>query len=237
MEQRYSGEEKIGHIVSEFPGASNLFKELKIDFCCGGNRSLGDAIRQRKLDEGDVLRRLNKSFAEWKQKEAHDQTDWRVAPISELIDHIIHVHHAYLRVELPLLSEFITKLLRVHGLTHGELSTLHRQFHQMKIELEQHLMIEEESLFPLMKEYATHPSRALLERTLKGLRDVENDHSAVGDYLQEMRAATEGYALPHDACRTYTITFHKLVELESDLFQHIHLENNILFPRIEEQAV
>lgn len=232
MVQRFNGEEQIGLIVSEFPGASNLFKEVHIDFCCGGERSLLQAIRQKKLDENEILRRLNEDFTEMIVKAESRDTDWREVPIPELIDHIVNRHHSYLRKELPLLSEFITKILRVHGGAHAELSALHKRFHQMKIELDQHLITEEEELFPLIKQYASQPTIEMHERTVTGLHELETDHREVGDYLKEMRAITNGYALPPEACRTYTITFHKLGELESDLFQHIHLENNILFPRI-----
>jgi regulator of cell morphogenesis and NO signaling len=185
------------------------------------------------LDENEILRRLNESFAEMKSKDENDETDWREAPIAELIDHIVNHHHAYLRKELPLLSEFITKIFRVHGGAHVELAVLHKRFHQMKIELDQHLITEEEVLFPLLKQYASQPTAEIHERAIKGLHELESDHSVVGDYLKEMRMITNGYALPPEACKTYTLTFHKLGELESDLFQHIHLENNILFQRIE----
>ncbi|WP_127580054.1 iron-sulfur cluster repair di-iron protein [Paenibacillus koleovorans] len=237
MNQHFSGEEKIGSIVSVFPGASHLFKEVQIDFCCGGDRSLLEAIRQKNRDEHEILRRLNESFAEMKNKAEQGGTDWREEPIADLIDYIVNHHHAYLRKELPLLSEFITKVLRVHGGDHIELSLLHKRFHQMKIELDQHLIAEEEALFPLLKQYASRPVPEKHEQVIKSLRELETDHSAVGYYLREMRTITNGYALPPEACRTYTVAFHKLVELESDLFQHIHLENNILFPRIENQEV
>jgi regulator of cell morphogenesis and NO signaling len=232
MVQRFSGEEKIGAIVAEYPGASNLFKEVRIDFCCGGDRSLAEAVHLKKLDEQDILKRLNDGYLEMKKRAEQEGTDWREAPIAELVDYIVHRHHGYLRQELPLLSEFVTKILRVHGEGHAELAELHRLFHQMKIELDQHLIEEEERLFPLLKQWEEEPSAAQRERMVKALDGLEDDHSAVGELLKEMRAATNGYALPAEACRTYTIAFRKLDELESDLFQHIHLENNILFPRV-----
>ncbi|WP_019536988.1 iron-sulfur cluster repair di-iron protein [Paenibacillus ginsengihumi] len=237
MEQHFSGEEKVGAIVAAFPGASHLFKEVNIDFCCGGDLSLRQAIRQRKLDENEILRRLNESYAEMKSRDSRRETDWRAAPIADLIDHIVQHHHVYLRKELPLLSEFVTKILRVHGSGHPELSLLHKAFHQMKIELDQHLIVEEEVLFPLLRQYAEEPTAEKREQAVKGLRELETDHHTVGNYLKEMRAVTDGYALPPGACRTYTLAFQKLIELESDLFQHIHLENNVLFPRIEDQPV
>lgn len=237
MSQRFKGEEKVGAIVSEFPGASNLFKQVRIDFCCGGDLTLKEAIGKRKLDEKEVLDRLNEAYDVWLNKSNADGVDWRIAPIGELIGHIVDRHHGYLRTELPLLSEFVTKILRVHGASHHELATLHKLFHQMKIELDQHLIAEEETLFPLLMEYASHPTAELHERAMNGLRQLESDHSLVGDYLKEMRAATNGYVLPPDACKTYTLTYRKLDEMETDIFEHIHLENNILFPRIEERKV
>lgn len=233
MDQHFSGDEKIGAIVSDFPGSSNLFKEVQIDFCCGGDRSLLEAIRQKKLNEHEILRRLNESFAEMNNKKKSGEADWREAPIADLIDHIVNHHHAYLRKELPLLSEFVTKIFRVHGVAHIELSTLHKRFHQMKIELDQHLIAEEEVLFPLLKQYADQPTAERHDQAVKVLHEMESEHRVVGDFLKEMRKITDGYAIPPEACNTYTLTFHKLEELESDLFQHIHLENNVLFPRIE----
>ncbi|WP_135551319.1 iron-sulfur cluster repair di-iron protein [Paenibacillus cymbidii] len=237
MKQHFSGEEKVGAIVSDFPGASNLFKEVRIDFCCGGDRSLLEVIRQKNLNEREILHRLNESYAEMQNKNENRGTDWRAEPTADLIDHVVDQHHRFLRKELPLLSEFVTKIARVHGDAHSELADLYHLFHQMKSELEQHLVTEEEVLFPLLKQYALHPTTELHEQAVMGLHELETDHSSVGDCLKEMRAITNEYALPSDACRTYMITFHKLGELESDLFQHIHLENNILFPRIEEQVV
>lgn len=234
MEQRYNGEEKIGAIVADYPGASNLFKEVKIDFCCGGDRSLLEAIRHKNLDENEILRRLNEGYASMIGKNALADTDWRTAPVSDLIDYIVDTHHGYLRKELPLLSEFITKILRVHGGGHPEIAALYKRFHLVKMELDEHLIAEEEVLFPKLKQLADNPPAEQIERTIGELRDLEADHSDVGDGLRDMREITNDYALPPEACGTYTLAYKKLAELESDLFQHIHLENNVLFPRIEE---
>ncbi|CAH1208683.1 Iron-sulfur cluster repair protein YtfE [Paenibacillus plantiphilus] len=234
MEKRYDGREKIGDIVAEFPGASNLFKEAQIDFCCGGDRTLLSVIGQKGLDEAGIIRRLNDSYDAMINHGINAEKDWREVPVPQLIHHIVNAHHAYLKEELPLLSEFITKILRVHGPTQGTVLTdLHKKFHQMKAELEQHLAAEEEELFPLLQQYAEQPEAARNEQVLKGLYELESDHSEVGDALRDIRELTSDYALPPEACRTYQLTFQKLIDLESDMFQHIHLENNILFPRIE----
>lgn len=229
MTQRFTGAEKISDIVSEFHGASNLFKEYKIDFCCGGGQILSEVIRQKNLDESEILKKLNESYDEMINRDK--ETDWRKASVSELINQIVHVHHAYLKKELPVLSAFTTKILRVHGENHQELATLHRLFHHMQTELEQHLIVEEEILFPMLEQYEADPSPELYEKTVKRIQELETDHSGVGNYLKEMREVTNGFELPLGACRTFTLTYLKLIELESDLFEHIHLENNILFPR------
>jgi regulator of cell morphogenesis and NO signaling len=237
MEQRFSESDRVGVIVTEFPGASNLFKQHKIDFCCGGGRSLADAASDRGLDGGEIVRELNEAYAEMVNKQVIDPSEWKNAPIGELIDHITNRHHVYLRKELPLLSEFVTKIYRVHGEGHQELALLYRAFHQLKLELEQHLVAEEETLFPLLKQYAEKPTAEARKQVAIGLQELESDHSAVGDLLQEMSTITDGYKLPEDACKTYTLTFIKLEELESDIFEHVHLENNILFPRIQQLSV
>jgi regulator of cell morphogenesis and NO signaling len=231
MERTFSGLETVGEIVAGFPGASNLFKEYKIDFCCGGNRALSAVLEEKQIDQQAFLERLNQMFRQAEESRRRD-TDWREAASSELIDHIVQVHHAYLIKELPLLSEFVTKILRVHGQVHPELAQLHRLFHQMKSELEQHLITEEEIVFPLIRKAEQTGDQADAAKAANTIEELENDHRAVGDLLKEMREVTQEYRLPEGACRTYTVAFQKLEEMESDLFEHIHLENNVLFPRL-----
>lgn len=125
MEQKFTGSETVGDIVAAFPGASNLMKEYKIDFCCGGNRPLSEALRQKGIDEKTFLEKLNQLHQQALQKQQQN-VDWRKAPLGDLIDHIVQNHHAYLLKELPLLSEFVTKIFRVHGAAHPELAQLHR---------------------------------------------------------------------------------------------------------------
>lgn len=237
MQPAFNGSEKIGEIVAKFPKASHIFREYQIDFCCGGNRPLSEAIRAQNLDEAKVLGKLNQLCGET-ERLTDGETDWRAVSSSDLMDHIIAVHHAYLQKELPLLSDFVTKILRVHGAAHGEvLSGLHRLFHSLKAELEQHLIKEEEEIFPLIKQWEANPSQELLEKTVRAIGELEREHSAAGDLLKEMRQVTDHYKLPEEACRTYTLTFQKLEELEADLFQHIHLENNILFLRLTRDKI
>ncbi len=234
MNKKFKGTEKIGDIVTIFPGASNLFKQYQIDFCCGGNRPLSTALHQMDLDAGAFLAKLNEAFEKANQR-ADKDTDWRAVSYTDLINHVVNTHHAYLNNELPVLSQFVTKILRVHGPNHPELSSLHRTFHQLKIDLEQHLVNEEEIVFPLIAEYEKTGSISVLEKALQKIDELESEHDDAGDLLKEMRKITDQYTLPEGACRTYTLTFQKLEQLESDMFQHVHLENNIMFPRLREE--
>jgi regulator of cell morphogenesis and NO signaling len=144
----------------------------------------------------------------------------------------VETHNSFTTRILPEISEFATKILRVHGSNHKELFRIHKLFHSLKMDLEQHLIKEEEILFPLIKEYDINPSDQLLAKIQDTVRETEEEHTAAGDILKELREITNDYNLPVDACGSYRLTYEKLTELESDLFQHIHLENNILFHRL-----
>jgi hemerythrin-like domain-containing protein len=153
-----------------------------------------------------------------------------------LIDHIVNTHHDYLYKELPVLSAFITKVLHRHGMAHPELANLHQLFHDLKNELEQHLTKEEQEIFPLIKEYEKTGSREVLEKAVQAIEQLEEKHNNTGNLLKQMRQVTNHYELPEGACQTYTLSYIKLEQLESDLFQHIHLENNVMFPRLTQMS-
>lgn len=218
-------------IVKVFPKASDLFKQRRIDFCCGGDRPLGEVFKERNIDEVAVIDKLNHSFQDW-QKEDHEVVDWDTKPLSELIDHIVHSHHAYLYEELPALGKFVSKIFRVHGKNHPHLKELHRLYNDFKVDMEEHTVNEEENVFPLIKEYEQNPNEELLERVKIANGGLEDDHDASGDILKRIREITDGFEPPRDACNSYRITYARLAELESDTFQHIHLENHVLFKRL-----
>lgn len=222
--------QSIGEIVSIMPKASEVFKKLNIDFCCGGHRPLADALKEQNLDEQDVLRKLENAYEETKRLEG--QTDFREMPLADLVDYIIGKHHSYLKKALPELSDLTTTILRVHGPSHTDLFKVHKLFHNLKMELDQHLIKEEEILFPMIKEYGANPSAVLLEKIAAVVKETEEEHEGAGDILKELRQITEDYIIPADGCNTYSQTFRSMQELEGDLFQHIHLENNILFRRL-----
>lgn len=226
---KFSSLQSIGEIVSAMPKAGDIFKEYRIDFCCGGNRPLQEAIREQGLNEAEILERLDKTYEEV-YKTGGSQVDFKMMPPGELIDHIINTHHAYLRKELPAISDYVNTILKVHGKKHGDvLFRVHKLFHSLKTELEQHLVKEEEIVFPMIKEYEGRPSTDSVRKIAAVINELEDEHEGAGDILKELREITDNYTPPEDGCRTYCLTYQKLEELESDLFQHIHLENNILF--------
>jgi len=230
MENKFSGTDTLGNIVTEFPGASNLFKEARIDFCCGGDRELSSVLKEHQLNEQPFVDQLNQTYEQSKQ--ANDASvNWANTASEALIDHTVNKYHADLAKELPAISEYVTKILRVHGMNHTELAKLHTLFHTLKMEFEQHLIDEEVNVFPLIKQYSVQPTAALKAQIAQEITILEADHSSVGDLLKEMRTLTDDYALPIDACNTFALTYRKLENLEADTFEHVHLENNILFPR------
>jgi regulator of cell morphogenesis and NO signaling len=227
----FNGKHTPAEVVKIFPKASDFFKNYRIDFCCGGDKPLFQVFEKKNLDGETVLAELNSLYEEW-TKEDHEVIDWDSVPLSELIDHIVHTHHAYLEKELDPLGQFVTKIFRVHGAKHPHLKELHRLYHEFKLEMEEHSLKEEQEVFPLIKEYENNPSNELLKRIQIANGDLEEEHDAVGDILKRMREITNDFTPPADACNSYRITYARLLDLEADTFQHVHLENNVLFKRL-----
>lgn len=221
--------QSIGEIVAMLPKASEVFKKYNIDFCCGGHRPLAEAIREQRLSEQEVLEKLDAVYAETKNLKS--MVDFREMKSSQLIDYIVSTHHAYMKKVLPETSQLSAKILRVHGPNHSELFQIHKLFNTLKIELEMHLVKEEEMLFPLIKQHEETPSDALLMEINKVMKETEDEHEGAGDILKELRKVTQDYLVPDDGCSTFDLAYSNMKEIESDLFQHIHLENNILFKR------
>lgn len=231
MTNEFTAQQKVGEIVAQFPKAADIFKEYKIDFCCGGDRPLSEAIKEQNLNQEEILAKINSLYQEMKDQ-VRTEVDWTKESLSRLIDYVVNRHHAYLQVELPKISELTTKILRVHGAHHPELAKVHKLFHNLKTELEQHLIKEEEIEFPLIKDYEQNPSEEKRKALIQAIKELEEEHEGAGTILKELRKITKDYSVPEDGCNSYRLTYNKLQELESDTFAHIHLENNILFPRL-----
>ncbi|CAG9613670.1 Iron-sulfur cluster repair protein ScdA [Bacillus rhizoplanae] len=235
MEHVFTETSVIGDIVTQFPKASDLFKSYRIDFCCGGNKQLIDAINERNLSAEEVITNLNTLYYETKLLN-ETEINWKIASYSELIDYIVNKHHRYLNEELPQLSPYVTKVLRVHGSEQPHLAKIHKLFQELKTELEQHIIKEETEDFPLILAFEQNPTDENYTKLRKVVGELESEHSHAGDIIKELRNITNDFTPPEGACGTYRLVYQRLAALESDLFQHIHLENNILFPRAIAQA-
>ena len=214
------------------PGATRVFEKLGIDYCCGGHRTLADACVTAKVPVEQVTASLELAPAS-----PTELPLWSAASMSALIQHIVGTHHTFTRDELPRIEKLMNKVCSVHGERHPELLQLKPVFLALKQELEPHLFKEEQILFPyLTKLEAAITGAGLAPMSCFGtvqnpVRMMNLEHEAAGDLLKEMRTITNDYAAPADACMSYQTLYQALTEFEADLHQHIHLENNLLFPK------
>ena len=214
-------ESKVGQIATEYPLATRVFARHGIDFCCGGGRPLGEVCAERGLDQATILGEIEHELATPSQSEVR----WDQAPIDDLIEHILAAYHAPLREELPRLEAMARKVAEVHGDKRPDmLPQLLSVYVGLKAELEQHLLKEEQILFPMIK----NGQGAMAEGPVAVM---EQEHDGAGDALKRLRELTDDYQVPEQACNTWRALWHGLAALEEALHQHIHLENNILFPR------
>jgi regulator of cell morphogenesis and NO signaling len=221
--------ETVGEIVATNPASARVFERHGIDYCCGGGRPLGEACSEKGLSVDELASELAK-------EDAPGQRDWRSAPLAELIGHILSKHHSYLRAELPEIERKIDKVLEAHRERHGQtISALGEIFHALKAELSAHMMKEERILFPVIRRMEETSRLAMPAGAIhQPIRVMEHEHASAGQALADMRRLTGGFAAPDDACNTFRVLYRQLEELETDLHVHIHLENNILFPRAAE---
>lgn len=227
----FTSEAMVRDIVLQFPKAADYFKAQRIDFCCGGAKPLAEAAAEKGLDPAAMVQELNKLQGQHPVLE--EDIAWNEASSEELVDYIVNKHHRYLREELPLISQNVTKVFRVHGEDSPHLGEMHRLFNMLREELLQHTAKEEESEFPKMLAYTQNPSEEGLAELRGLLQDLEAEHDGAGEILRELRRVTNDYTPPAHACTTYRLTYARLEELEGMTFEHVHLENNILFLRYQ----
>jgi regulator of cell morphogenesis and NO signaling len=226
----------VKEIVVNLPAATRLFEGLGIDYCCGAQRPLSEACAKAAVPVAEVLRSINR-LAE--TPPAAPERDWQREPLAALINHIVEKHHVYTKDELPRLARLLNKVCDAHGQRHPELFRLRELFGGLQQELDTHLLKEEQVLFPYIErlEEAFAGGRAAAPPFFGTVRNpvrvMMTEHDTAGETLELMRAAASGYAVPADACASYRTLYAALAAFEADLHQHIHLENNILFPRAE----
>lgn len=223
-------ETTVGRIVAEQPNRSRVFEELGVDYCCGGKKPLAEVCAKKGLDVGEVVERLLTVQGAANPEEPVRFLDM---PLPELADHIEATHHAYLVRELPRLMRMIDKVSKVHGDRDSRLGQVREVFAQFQGELESHMMKEERVLFPAIRRLCgiDSPCACNPATIAAPIQVMEAEHDAAGDALKTMRGLTEGFTPPDWACNTYRAMLDGLLELEGDMHQHVHKENNILFPR------
>jgi regulator of cell morphogenesis and NO signaling len=220
----------VGQIVTWRPELASVFERLGIDYCCGGQTPLTDACAERGLGVQAVLAALHDAGG---TPPRPSERDWSTTRLTELRDHIVATHHAYLNSELPRIAALLDKVVQVHGRRHPELPECRAVFTALRDELESHMQKEERILFPLIAqiEGAQGPVRSHCGSVQNPIRVMETEHDSAGTALGQLRELTGGYVPPADACNSYRAVLTGLAELEADLHTHIHKENNILFPR------
>jgi regulator of cell morphogenesis and NO signaling len=223
----------VREIALEQPSSIRVFEDYGIDYCCGGRKPLAEACSAGKLEVDTVIAALEAAA----KVATPSGKDWSRASLESLSGHIIATHHAYVKRELPRLAELALKVVARHGATTPELKVIQTSLARLDEELSQHLAKEEAILFP----YIVQLERAAVAGTAKPhgcfgtvanpIAMMTQEHDAAGTLLAEIRLLSHNFVTPADACPTYHAFYDGLKDFEQDLHQHIHLENNILFPR------
>lgn len=223
----------VREIALENPASIRVFEAFGIDYCCGGRKPLAEACEARNISVDAVIAALEKGVTD----AAPAVENWSAESLGSLVAHIVNAHHAYVRRELPRLAELAAKVVNRHGDTKPELPEIQKKVAQISEELTEHLAKEEVVLFP----YVTRLERAKEEGTAKPhgcfatvaspIAMMNQEHEAAGALLADIRELSGNYTPPVGACPTFLAFYNGLREFEQDLHQHIHLENNILFPR------
>jgi len=222
----------IRELAVATPGATRVFEQFGIDYCCGGHRSLSDACRTRNIKVEEVLRALEAS-----RQTIDDSRDWRRESLASLAAYIIDQHHYFTKQEIGRLEKLFEKVCSRHGEDHPELFEAQKTFYQLKQDLIPHMLKEEQILFPYIArmEEAIGESRPVpppfFGTVQNPVRMMMLEHDTAADLLRTLRATTDDYMPPPKACVSYQTLYQALAGFEADLRQHIHLENNLLFPR------
>ena len=226
---------KVRDVALELPQAMRVFEKLKIDYCCGGDRAIGDACASAGVELASVEQMLDEAGTVGTQN--NGDPDFQKATLSALVGHIIDKHHVYTKAEMVRLSALIEKVIGAHGENHPELREMGEVFARLCAELTPHMFKEEQVLFP----YILGMEASYLQNTpapfapfgtvTNPVRMMMAEHDSAGEALRTLRELSSNYIVPADGCISYQTLYKALEEFEMDLHQHIHLENNILFPR------
>lgn len=226
----------VREIAIEVPYAPRVFESLGIDYCCGGKKPLAEACAASGVALESVVERFDKAELEAKSSRAATEKNWADSPAAELIQQIVTTHHVYVREQSPRLQQLFAKVASKHGQNHPELILAKDLFDDLVGELSVHLMKEEQILFPYVlrmeeSRASGEPAPPSCFGTVRNpIAMMLSEHDNAGDALKEIRKETNDLKAPSDACVSYQTLYRDLLAFEADLHQHIHLENNILFP-------
>jgi len=230
----------VAEIVAENIKTAHIFKKFGIDFCCGGGTTIEKACQKKNLDYSQIKEELlNVDEA----PKAYNYNSWN---LDFLIDHIINVHHSYVKESIPLILQYSNRVAEVHGHHYKEVIEINKLFIEVANELSLHLKKEESILFPYIKTLLSNKNegKSLNIPPFGNINNpiamMEYEHESAGDIFKEIARLTNNYTPPQEACNTFRALYSKLDEFEKDLHQHIHLENNILHPKakkLEQEVV
>lgn len=226
-----NSEMTVRDVAIQLPESTRLFESLKIDYCCGGNQPLGQACTSAGVDVDDVMEMLAGV------EQSNEAKDFQNTSLPELITHILDTHHVFTKSEMDRLQLLADKVLNAHGGNHPELVHLDELLTRLCDDLKPHMFKEEQILFPYINALvqAADQNRTVPFApfgTVKNpIRMMTMEHDTAGEILRELRALTSDYKVPADACISYQTLYQALENFEKDLHQHIHLENNLLFPK------
>lgn len=225
---------RVGELVANDYRTAMVFSKYGIDFCCKGGKSLSDACEEKKVNVVSLIEELDTCL---ESKNNGTSIDFKSWPLDLLIDYIVKKHHKYVEDTMPQINQFLNKLVAVHGKNHPELLKIRDEFTECTGELAMHMKKEELVLFPYVKKLvAATEKNQKTEKPNFGtvanpIEMMMHEHDVEGERFRRMRKLSSNYKIPKDACRTYIVTYELLNEFEDDLHMHIHLENNILFPK------
>lgn len=228
-------EKTIGQMVAEDYRIAQVFKNHKIDFCCQGNRSIKEVAEKHRLEADTLLQEIEQV----QQEPNTDNIDFKSWPIDLLADYIEKKHHRYVEERIPVLKQYLDKLCKVHGDRHPELLEINEHFIASAGELAMHMKKEELVLFPWVRKMvqARQQNEPLGKPHFGSVNNpistMMQEHDNEGERFRKIAALSNQYTPPEDACNTYHVGYSLLQEFEADLHRHIHLENNILFPKAE----
>jgi regulator of cell morphogenesis and NO signaling len=218
----------LGAIVTRHPSLARELEHRKLDYCCGGAITLGQACRDAGLDAAAVAAELTASISD------DGPAPWSHLEVDDLVAHLMETHHRYLWDELPRLHALLDKVVDVHGDRHPDLHDVARCFKAIRADIEPHLVKEERVLFPAIGQLASSPTTPTFGFGTIGnpISVMLRDHDELGALLVELRTSTNDYTVPDDGCASYRALFEGLEQLEADTHLHVHKENNVLFPRV-----